>query len=239
MAEGRTQINEAAYLALREQIVSGELQPGAALSERLLCERLKVSRTPLREAIKMLAREGLVEISATRRVRVASLSIDDATNMLTLLAALEGLSGEQACRKITPTDIAELERLQTDMVACQARGDLPGYFKLNQQIHLLILHVADNRVLAEMFGNLNARLRHVRLRLTPTPARWRQAIEEHQLMIDLLKKGDGQKLRTLMEDHLRNKTDALLATMLEHGIVSVQPPAGRGARQGLEPALSL
>ncbi|WP_296253204.1 GntR family transcriptional regulator [Pseudomonas sp. UBA4194] len=222
MPESKPQINETAYLALREKIISGELAPGAPLSERAICEELEVSRTPLREAIKMLAREGLVEISATRRARVASLSLDEAANMLTLLAALEGLSGEQACQKISAKDIAYLETLQAAMRVSHEQGDLAAYFDLNQRIHLEILRIADNKVLAEMFGNLNARLRHVRRRLNPTPGRWLQAVTEHEQILVYLKKGEGKKLRALMEDHLRNKTDVLLATMLEHGIVSVQ-----------------
>jgi DNA-binding GntR family transcriptional regulator len=218
-------INEAAYAALRERIISGDLMPGAPLSERALCEELEVSRTPLREAIKMLAREGLVEISATRRAKVASVSLEEAANMLTLLAALEGLSGEQACQKISAADIAELEAMQEAMRLSHEQNDLTSYFNLNQQIHLKILQVADNRVLSEMFNNLNARLRHVRRRLNPTPGRWQQAITEHEQMLTYLKKGDSKKLRALMEDHLRNKIDVFLATMLEHGIVSVQRSA--------------
>lgn len=222
MADIKPQINETAYLAVREKIISGELQPGAPLSERAICEELKVSRTPLREAIKMLAREGLVEISATRRARVASLSLEEAANMLTLLAALEGLSGEQACQKVSASDIAHLERLQAAMQQAYQQGDLAAYFDLNQSIHLEILRIADNKVLTEMFGNLNARLRYARRRLNPTPGRWLQAVTEHEQMLVYLRKGDSKKLRALMEDHLRNKTDVLLATMLEHGIVSTQ-----------------
>lgn len=215
-------INEAAYAALRERIISGELQPGAPLSERVLCEALEVSRTPLREAIKILAREGLVEISATRRARVATVTLDEAANLLTLLAALEGLSGEQACLKVLGPDIDELEQLQAAMRASYEQDDLPSYFELNQAIHLKILAVADNRVLSEMFNNLNARLRHVRRRLTPTPGRWLQAVTEHEQMLVYLKEGDGKKLRALMEDHLRNKIDVFLATMLQQGLVSAQ-----------------
>ena len=215
-------INDAAYAALRQQIISGELPPGAPVSERALCEQLEVSRTPLREAIKILAREGLIEISATRRAKVASVTLDEAANMLTLLAALEGLSGEQACQKVLGSDIAELEALQDSMRESYEQKDLASYFELNQAIHLKILAVADNQVLSEMFNNLNARLRHVRKRLTPTPGRWAQAVEEHEQMLAYLKKGEGKKLRALMEDHLRNKIDVFLATMLQHGIVSTQ-----------------
>lgn len=217
-----TSINDAAYAALRQQIISGELPPGAPLSERALCEQLEVSRTPLREAIKILAREGLIEISPTRRAKVASVTLDEAANMLTLLAALEGLSGEQACQKVLGEDIAELEALQASMRHSYEQKDLATYFELNQAIHLKILAIADNQVLSEMFNNLNARLRHVRKRLTPTPGRWAQAIEEHEQMLVHLKKGEGKKLRALMEDHLRNKIDVFLATMLQHGIVSTQ-----------------
>lgn len=218
-------LNAAAYEALKDRIVRGELRPGTPLSERALCESLAVSRTPLREAIKRLANEGLVEISATRRVRVARVSVDEVVNLLAVMSVLEGLSGEQACEKATDDDLAELAQMQAEMEAAYLHGDHVAYFALNQRIHLTILRIADNGPLAEYFHNLNARLRHVRQRLTPTPERWRQAVDEHAQMLALLNKRDGKRLRTLMETHLRSKTDAYVAAMLNDGLVSTSKAA--------------
>ncbi|VVD93664.1 GntR family transcriptional regulator [Pandoraea soli] len=214
-------LNAAAYEALKARIVRGELRPGAPLSERALCDALAVSRTPLREALKRLANEGLVEISETRRASVARVSVDEVVNLLAVMAVLEGLSGEQACEKASEADLDALTQLQADMESAYARADHAAYSALNQQIHLSILRMADNGPLAEYFHNLNARLRHVRERLTPTPERWRQAVDEHAEMLALLRRRDGRRLRTLMEAHLRSKTDAYVATMLNEGLVSL------------------
>ncbi|ALS62761.1 GntR family transcriptional regulator [Pandoraea norimbergensis] len=218
-------LNATAYEALKARIVRGELRPGAPLSERALCDELAVSRTPLREALKRLANEGLVEISETRRARVARVSVDEVVNLLAVMAVLEGLSGEQACEKATDADLDELARLQVEMEAAFARTDHEAYFSLNQQIHLSILRIADNGPLAEYFHNLNARLRHVRERLTPTPERWRQAVDEHAEMLSLMRRRDSKRLRTLMETHLRSKTDAYVAAMLNEGLVSMSRAA--------------
>lgn len=213
-------LNASAYEALKGRIISGELAPGAPLSERALCEALGVSRTPLREALKLLAGEGLVDISATRRASVARLTLEEAADLLAVMAALEGLSGEQACRKIDDDDLAELEQLQAQMSDAHARQDRAAYFALNQQIHLTILRVAGNRALTEYFHNLNARLRQVRQRLNPTPERWQRAVDEHAEMLELLRRRDGKRLRVLMENHLLGKTDGYLAAMLDGGLVS-------------------
>lgn len=218
-------LNASAYEALKARIVRGELRPGTPLSERALCESLSVSRTPLREAIKRLANEGLVEISETRRVRVARVTVDEVVNLLAVMAVLEGLSGEQACDKATDADLDELAQLQTAMEAAFAQADHAAYFALNQRIHLTILRMADNAPLADYFHNLNARLRHVRERLTPTPERWRQAVDEHAEMLALLRRKDGKRLRTLMETHLRSKTDAYVAAMLNEGLVTTSARA--------------
>lgn len=211
-----------AYDTLKQAIMTGELLPGTPLSERALCDTLGVSRTPLREAIKQLAADGLAEISPTRRVRVARITLDEAINMLTVMAALEGLSGEQACQRAQPADMERLEHWQAEMRDAYARRDRAAYFELNQRIHLEILRIAANPTLSEIFHNLNARLRLVRERLNPTDARWQQAVDEHEAMLALLKKRDGKKLRQLMETHLRDKIDAILGSMLAEGWVSAR-----------------
>jgi DNA-binding GntR family transcriptional regulator len=120
---------------LREMIIEGRLAPGARLNERVLCERLGVSRTPLREAFRVLAAEGLIELQPNRSAQVVALSEGDVRESFEVMGALEALSGELACRRITDDEIAEIKALTFEMLACHARRDLPAYYRLNRAIH--------------------------------------------------------------------------------------------------------
>ena len=149
----RQTLTAAATARLREMIVQGELAPGARLNERVLCEQLLVSRTPLREAFKVLAGEQLIELQADRGAAVKSLGVDDIAHLFEVLAVLEGLSGELAAARITPEEIAEIRALHFEMKAAHARQDLPGYFQCNMQIHARINGAARNPILSATFAS--------------------------------------------------------------------------------------
>ena len=148
----RSALHAAVAARLRDMVIEGELEPGARLNERVLCEQLKVSRTPLREAFKMLAGEGLVELLPNRGAVVARMGIEDIEAAFAVIAALEGLAGELAAQHITEAELAEIRALQFDMLASHSRRDLPGYFRANMRIHALINSAAKNPVLTETFN---------------------------------------------------------------------------------------
>jgi DNA-binding GntR family transcriptional regulator len=197
--------------ALRQMILDGELALGAKLSERALGERLGVSRTPLREALRMLASEGLVRHEPNRGAVVAPLDRADIEATFELLAALEGLAGELAAQRIDDAQLAEIKALHFEMRAHHARGDRAAYFRANQDIHRHIAAAAANPVLVETFERLNARVKRVRYAANLTPERWAKAVEEHERMIAALDARDGAALRAILEAHLAGKRQSVLA----------------------------
>src|SRR5471032_1642269 len=128
----RQALPEAAAERLRTLIIEGELAPGARLNERELSERLGVSRTPLREAFRMLAADGLLVQLPNRGAQVVSLSADDVRHAFEVMATLEGLSGELAVARVTEGDLADLAALQAEMEQAHAEHDLPTYYRVNR-----------------------------------------------------------------------------------------------------------
>ena len=143
----RRPLHEEAADRLRELIVQGRLAPGTRLNERLLCVQFGVSRTPLREAIKLLAAEGLVELLPNRGAIVAKVEAARVAETLAVMGVLEALAGELACRNATDAHLGEIRALHYEMLAMHARGDLAGYFKFNQAIHLKLVKYSGNAVL--------------------------------------------------------------------------------------------
>ena len=198
---------------LRELIIEGELKPGARLNERQLCDQLRVSRTPLREALRRLAHDGLVTLIANRGAFVSQMSRDSVRESFEIMGALEALAGELACARITDAEIAEIEALTFEMQACHARRDLPEYYRLNRAIHDRIAAAARNALLDDMSHKLNLRIQNLRFRSNLDQNKWDGAVRDHQRMIELLRGRDGPALARLMREHLRRKADAVIAML--------------------------
>jgi DNA-binding GntR family transcriptional regulator len=206
-------LSHTATARLRDMIVEGRIAAGARLNERVLTEELQVSRTPLREAFKILAGEGLVELQPQRGAVVATLAVADIEAAFEVMADLEGLAGELAAARIEPHELAEIRALQFDMLASHARRDLRGYFRANMGIHAKINAAAKNPVLTETFQRLNQRIYSTRYRSNLSHERWDQAIAEHTAILRLLEARDGAGLRALLTRHLLNKRDAIVAEL--------------------------
>ncbi len=198
---------------LREMIIEGELAPGARLNERALCERLAVSRTPLREAFRLLAAEGLVDLQPNRGAQVVALSADDVRESFEVMGALEALSGELACRRIADADVAEIKALTFEMLACHARGDLPAYYRLNRAIHDRINAAAGNALLRRTYRTLNQRIQNLRFRSNLDPDKWDRAARQHAEIVEALEARDGPRLAGLLRMHLRHKAEVVLADL--------------------------
>lgn len=216
----RRPLHEEVADRLRTMITEGALAPGARLNERVLSEALRVSRTPLREAFKVLAAERLVELSPNRGASVVALSRSDVEQLFELMGALEGLSGQLAAQRRTPAELAAIRALQAQMLDAHARADLPAYYAANRQIHETINRCARNAALAETYASINTRIQNLRFRSNFNRAKWDIAVREHQAMLEALEAGDGDALRALLERHLRNKRDAVL----EHWPADDVPP---------------
>jgi DNA-binding GntR family transcriptional regulator len=209
----RSTLPEAAAERLRTLIIEGTLAPGTRLNERELSEQLGVSRTPLREAFRILAGDGLLVQLPNRGAQVVALSTEDVRHAFDVMGALEGLAGELAVMRVTESDIADLRALQAEMETAHAGGDLPAYYRINRAIHDRLNEVAGNPILAHTYRTLNARLHALRFRSNLNAAKWNQAVAEHREMIAALAARNGAALRDILIGHLRAKQQAVLETM--------------------------
>ena len=209
-ATDRRPLHQEVTERLRRLITEGRLAPGARLNERVLCEQLGVSRTPLREAFKVLAAERLIELSPNRGASVVALSRADVEQLFELMGALEGLSGELAAGRRTDAEVDEVRALHFEMLAAHARRDLPAYYALNRAIHCAINRCARNAVLAETFDSVNTRIQNLRFRSNFNAEKWDAAVLEHQAMLEALAARDPARLRGQLEQHLQHKLQAVL-----------------------------
>jgi DNA-binding GntR family transcriptional regulator len=196
---------------LRELILSGDLEPKARVNELELSQRFGISRTPLREAIKILATEGLLELLPNRGARVASLSEKEIDEMIEVVAGLEATAADLACRTITDDEIAVIEGLHHAMVEAWKRDDEPTYFRLNREIHEAIMQASRNAVLQGVYANLAGRIQRARYTAHKTAEQWRQAVRDHEEMLRLLKARDHARLGALMRGHIRSKKPVIAA----------------------------
>lgn len=205
----RATLHEELVSRIREMIFSGELKGGDRVPEQKLCDRFSVSRTPLREALKVLGGEGLLHLLPNRGARVATLSEEDVDEIFPVMGALEALSGELACAKLTDADLAEIRALHYQMALHQTRGELQPYFALNQKIHEAILKAAANPTLEAQYRSLAGRIRLARFRANMTQTRWDKAMQEHEEILKALEERDGARLSAVLRQHLENKRETV------------------------------
>jgi DNA-binding GntR family transcriptional regulator len=215
LAIDRKGLSSVVTTTLRDMIVEGALAPGTRLNERILCEQLQVSRTPLREAFKTLAGEGLIEILPNRGAVVVQLSVTDIQQAFELMGALEGLAGRLACERVTEEEVAEIKALHYEMLAAHARRDLPAYYRINHEIHDRINAAARNAMLTTTYLQLNARIQSLRFRSNFNQSKWDEAVREHSAMVEALEKRDGAALSAILQEHLPRKCEAVIANLRE------------------------
>ncbi|HEY6430668.1 MAG TPA: GntR family transcriptional regulator [Acetobacteraceae bacterium] len=199
---------------LRNMINQGELAPGMRVPERLLCERFGISRTPLREALKVLAAEDLVELRPNRGARIATLDNQNLQHLFEVIATLEAEGGRLACKRITADALAEIQGMHYRMYAHFLRRELPEYFTLNQAIHVAILRAAANPVLLSCYNGVAGRVTRARYMANRMhPDRWEAAMKEHEAILATLVARDGDRLGHLLAQHLENKRDIIMAAV--------------------------
>jgi DNA-binding GntR family transcriptional regulator len=198
---------------LRTWLIEGRIAPGAKLNERVLAEQLRVSRTPLREAIKLLAQEGLVDLLPNRGAVAVRLTEADIVHTFEVLAGIEALAGELAAQRIGDAALRELRAKHHEMLAAFERRDLSGYYRLNAAIHAGINDAAANPVLADTYRRINARVQAMRFSTNQDETKWRVAVQEHTEMMEALDRRDGAALSRVLTDHLRHKRDTVLKLM--------------------------
>lgn len=194
-------LHERAAAAIRNMIVEGELAPGGRLPEKELCEVFRISRTPLREALKVLAAEGLVQLLPNRGAIVTEIDIADLDDAVEAVAYLEAAAGQIACHKASDREIQHIVGLHEQMVT-SAKNIGVRYFRINQEFHEAIVAASHNKSLADAHARTNAHLKRVRFKKMGSTAFRDEFIQQHAAVADALSRRDADEVRRHILDHL-------------------------------------
>jgi len=205
----RKSLHEQLVERLQDLIVEGVLAPGEKFPEKDLCAQFGVSRTPMREALKVLAADGLIVLEPNRGAWISSITIEELRELFPVLAALEALSGELACANILDEEIAEIRMYHDEMVRHFDDRNRMEYFRTNQKIHHAIIKAAGNATLEAQHHALAARVRRARYTANISEDRWKQAVEEHEIIIHALEARDAVRLSDILKRHLQNKFETV------------------------------
>jgi DNA-binding GntR family transcriptional regulator len=204
-------LHEEVAARLRTMVFERQLQPGEWIDELALANDWHISRTPLREALKVLAAEGLVTLVPRQGCRVTELSEDDADELFPVMALLEGRCAYEAVRKATPADLKQLRRLHEVLEKHAAAKNIDGYYRANHDFHTRVQAIADNRWLDRATNDLRRFLRLLRGRQLNWPGRIEDSINEHRVLIAAIEQRDAVRAERLMHDHLMAQLAALKA----------------------------
>src|SRR3981189_1931860 len=198
---------------IRDVILNSELRPGSALPEKMLCESFGVSRTPLREAFKVLASEGLIELRPHRTPQIPLIDPDEISAVFEVMVALERLVGLRAASLATPNEIAAIDAMHAQLVALHRDGSRAAYLRMNQQIHAEIARLAGNAVLQTTWAALTAKILRARSLANFDAKRWDETINEHEHFMALLRAGEAEGFADALSEHMR-RTGSAVCTML-------------------------
>ena len=220
----RHSLHESLVAPLREMILQGELRPGEKVPEEQLCERFGVSRTPIREALKVLAAEGVLQILPHRGAIVARITEGQIEELFPIMASLERLAGALACARATDADIARVRALHDKMMECFENGDEVDYLKHNRLIHESFFEIAGNVTLSAFYQQILTRIHACRFVVRKSREHWANAVSEHCEMIEALEARDGVRLATLLEIHVTGTTAGIARAFITR-VTADAPPS--------------
>lgn len=187
---------------LRKRIYDHQLRPGDAIDEKELCAVFGISRTPLREALKVLHTEGLVELIPNRGCFVKRLDLEELHELFPVMAVLEGLCAREAVERCTPEDIERLESLHERLEAHAAAGDIDRYYEVNFEFHQALQELSRNRWLQRVTADLRKILRLARHAQLTAEGRLQQSLHEHRQVIEAFRQRDPDAAEQTMKEHL-------------------------------------
>lgn len=204
---------------LRDMIVENELKPGERVDEKALCDLFEISRTPLREALKVLASEGLVELLPNRGARVTQMTEREIVEIFEVASCLERMAAELSAERATDKELADLRRTHDSMVRYHDAGRRSDYFRLNHRIHNMLIQFARNSVLSEHHAVLMTRIRRARFQAIMSQERWDESVVEHEELTKALEARDGARAGEIMRAHVLETGEA----------IQTSAPVGTGA----------
>ena len=195
---------------IRTQIYRHELKPGDAIDEMALCERYGISRTPLREALKVLSSEGLIELIPRKGSFVRNMDIAELNELFPVMAVLEGLCAREAVENCTSDDLKKLEDMHTKLEEFAANGVIDDYYEQNFEFHQAVQDLSGNRTLQRLIGDLRKILRLARHMQLTIPGRLQESIEEHRQIMLAFRKHHPDLADQSMQEHLRKQWRSLI-----------------------------
>ena len=194
---------------LRERIFSHELPPGTWVDEQALAEQYGISRTPLREALKVLASEGLVTLKPRRGCYVTEISERDLDEVFSVMSMLEGECARASTQHASKADLERLQAIHVDLEKAAAANDINGFFEANQAFHHAIQEIADNRWLLHVIEDLRKVIKLSRHHSLFSEGRLEQSLAEHRGILDALLARDPAAAEARMREHIRSGRQAL------------------------------
>ncbi len=194
---------------LREMIMTGELKEGDKINENELCTSMGISKTPLREALRVLGAEGVIRLVPNHGSFVTKPTIEEIKEMFEVMSVLEGVCARTASEKMSDKDFSRLELLHAKLEENFKYRDQKKYIRYNNQYHSLVQELAGNRTLNHIVNGLRQKILLYRFQSLNLPGRFEQSIKEHRELLEAFRNRDREKAETLMRSHLKNQCDAL------------------------------
>lgn len=192
------------YTAVKKEILSGQLKPGAVLDEANLAKTFEVSRTPVRDALRGLAGDGLLVAGARRQMLVVDVSQDHRDEITLLRIALEGAASVVACERRSPEDLDALRLIMIKQRRFAEAGDSETFMALDEELHKALADVAQLPKLSQFLDQLGAFVRLTRIDHPTSVPHMLALIDEHEELLTYLEAGDAERLRDALADHIRS-----------------------------------
>lgn len=206
-------LRDVVFHTLREAILRGELKPGERLMEIALAERLGVSRTPIREAMRKLELEGLVIMIPRRGAQVAKITEKDLTDVLEVRMGLENMVIEKVCSRMTPEQLERVDEAEREFEKAMEEGDLKNLAEADENFHKTIYDACDNRRLLQILSNLREQLYRYRIEYLKDEATRNLLVEEHRAIYHAIRERDVENARKFAFVHVDNQRKAILQSI--------------------------
>ncbi len=194
---------------IREMILEGTLLRGQKIDEKGLCQAMGVSRTPVRESLRILSSEGLIDLIPHRGAFVRQPPIEEINDMFEVMSVLEGMCARLATTRMETRDLERIEQLHGELEHHYHNRDHKAYLRVNQELHVLIQHLSGNRVVHEVVNGLRQKVLLYRQEQLYRPDRFDQSMEEHRNLLEAFRRQDAAMAEQVMQEHLLKQCRAL------------------------------
>lgn len=208
-------LRDVVFNTLRKAILKGELKPGERLMEIALAEKLGVSRTPVREAMRKLENEGLVVMAPRRGAQVANITEKDLNDVLEVRIALENLSIENACKRMNEEQLADLKKAAENFNKTMADGNLVKLAEADVAFHEVIYRASDNKRLVQVLNNLREQIYRYRVEYLKEEETRNLLVHEHVELYEAIRNRDVKKAQEISYRHIENQREAIIRTIEE------------------------